>query len=147
MTGSQGTLERPGATGAETGAPVTVAQITPLLDLPYAFAKAHGLVLRHESNARLIVAMREGADPLMLLESQIYSRKPQVLSEEEIELISSTRARMISLCDDLKAADSWLGAPYDLEWFEYLERIPVLKTLYLKTGFDEDQFPQITSGN
>ena len=76
MTGSQGTLERQGATGAETGAPVTVAQITPLLDLPYAFAKAHGLVLRHESNARLIVAMREGADPLLLLEVRRYLAMP-----------------------------------------------------------------------
>ena len=96
-------------------------------------------VLRRERLALL--------DPLMLLESQIYSRKPQVLSDEEIELISSTRARMIKLCDDLKAADAWLGAPYDLEWFEYLERIPVLKTLYLNSGFSEEQPPQITSGS
>jgi len=86
-------------------------------------------------------------DPLMLLESQIYTRKPQVLTEEEIELIASTRSRMITLCDELKAAEEWLGAPYDLEWFEYLERIPVLKTLYLNSGFAEDQPAQITSGS
>ena len=76
MTGPQGTLERQDVTDAETDAPITVAQITPLLDLPYAFAKAHGLVLRHESNARLIVAMREGADPLMLLEVRRYLAMP-----------------------------------------------------------------------
>jgi general secretion pathway protein E len=76
MTGPQGTLERQDVTDAETDAPITVAQITPLLDLPYAFAKAHGLVLRHESNARLIVAMRKGADPLMLLEVRRYLAMP-----------------------------------------------------------------------
>ncbi len=96
-------------------------------------------VLRRERLALL--------DPLMLLESQIYIRKPQVLTEEEIELIASTRSRMISLCDELKAAQEWLGAPYDLEWFEYLERIPVLKTLYLNSGFTDDQPAQITSGS
>ena len=86
-------------------------------------------------------------DPLMLLESQVYNRKPQALSAEEIELIASTRSRMITLCDDLKAAQEWLGAPYDLEWFEYLERMPVLKTLYLNSGLMDEPPVQITSGS
>ena len=70
MTDPHGALGPQGAAGVEADAPVTGAQITPVLDLPYAFAKAHGLVLRHESNARLIVAMREGADPLSFLRLQ-----------------------------------------------------------------------------
>lgn len=86
-------------------------------------------------------------DPIMLLESQVYKRKPQVLSEEEIELIAATRSRMITLSDDLKAAQEWLGAPYDLEWFEYLERMPVLRTLYLNSGFMDEAPAQITSGS
>ena len=86
-------------------------------------------------------------DPLMLLESQLYSRKPQELTEEEIELISASRARVITLSDELKAATEWLGAPYDLEWFEYLERIPVIKTLYLASGFADGAPEQITSGS
>lgn len=86
-------------------------------------------------------------DPLMVLEAQLFSRKPQILTEEEIEMVAATRERMITLCDDLKAAQEWLGAPYDLEWFEYLERIPVLKTLYLTAGFDEDKPAQLTSGS
>ena len=76
MTDPQGALGRQSATGAEPDAVVTLGQLTPLLDLPYAFAKAYGLVLRHESNDRLIVAMREGADPVMLLEVRRYLAMP-----------------------------------------------------------------------
>ncbi|MBL0924043.1 MAG: type II secretion system ATPase GspE [Sphingomonadaceae bacterium] len=48
----------------------------PPVDLPYAFAKRHGLVLRREAGDRLLVAMREGADPLMLLEVRRYLSMP-----------------------------------------------------------------------
>lgn len=48
----------------------------PLLDLPYGFAKSHGVVLRHENENRMVVAMREGADPLILLEVRRYLAMP-----------------------------------------------------------------------
>jgi hypothetical protein len=86
-------------------------------------------------------------DPLMLLESQLYSRKPQTLTEEEIELISTSRTRVTELSEDLKQVEDWLGAPYDLEWYEYLERMPLIKTLYLNAGFAQESPPQITSGS
>ena len=86
-------------------------------------------------------------DPLMLLESQLHGRKPQELTEEEIELITTSRSRVLTLSDELKAANDWLGAPYDLEWFEYLERIPLVRTLYLNSGFAEGAPEQITSGS
>ena len=86
-------------------------------------------------------------DPLMLLESQLYGRKPQELAQEEIDLVTTSRTRVIEISDELKAMNEWLGAPYDLEWFEYLERIPLLRTLYLNSGFAEEPPPQITSGN
>jgi hypothetical protein len=86
-------------------------------------------------------------DPLMLLESQIYSRKPRELTQEEIEMIAASRARVIAISDELKAANEWLGAPYDLEWVEYLERIPLVRTIYLNSGFADDGPEQITSGS
>ena len=61
---------------AEPAGQLTAAHIKPLLDLPYAFAKTHGLVIRHESNDRLVVAMREGADPIMLLEVRRFLAMP-----------------------------------------------------------------------
>lgn len=86
-------------------------------------------------------------DPLMLLESALYSRKPLELTQEEIDLIASSRERVIALSEELKASNEWLGPPYDLEWVEYLERIPMLRTLYLNSGFEEEAPAQITSGS
>lgn len=68
----------------DTEMPETVPEISPVatnivippVDLPYAFAKKHGLVLRCEDDGRLLVAMREGADPLMLLEVRRYLAMP-----------------------------------------------------------------------
>ncbi|MCA1748696.1 MAG: type II secretion system ATPase GspE [Sphingomonadales bacterium] len=39
-----------------------------VLDIPYGFARQHGVVLLAEENGRIRVALREGADPLVLLE-------------------------------------------------------------------------------
>lgn len=43
-----------------------------MLDLPYAFAKANGVVLKELTNGRLAVALREGVDPTALLEVRRY---------------------------------------------------------------------------
>ena len=58
MTGPGGALGRDSVMVSEPVASVAVAHIKPLLDLPYAFAKTHGLVLRHQRDDRLVVAMR-----------------------------------------------------------------------------------------
>jgi len=86
-------------------------------------------------------------DPLMLLESQLHSRKPRELAPEEIESIVASRARVIAISEELKTANEWLGAPYDLEWVEYLERIPLVRTIYLNSGFGDEAPEQITSGS
>jgi hypothetical protein len=39
---------------------------------------------------------------------------------------------MKQISEELKQLEAWRGAPYDLEWAEYLERVPVLKGLYLR---------------
>ncbi len=64
-----------GTAPADGAATVSVPN-PPLLDLPYGFAKMHGVVLRHEDENRIVVAMREGADPLMLLEVRRYLAMP-----------------------------------------------------------------------
>ena len=86
-------------------------------------------------------------DPLMLVESQLYAMKPQQLLEEEIELISTSRARVIEISDEIKKANDWIGAPYDLEWFEYIERMPLIKTLYLAAELEQVEPAKITSGS
>jgi len=72
----RGEAERSGATPANVVEEAIVVPNPPLLDLPYNFAKAHGVVLRHENDGRMVVALREGADPLMLLEVRRYLAMP-----------------------------------------------------------------------
>ena len=77
-------------------------------------------------------------DPLLLLETQLSERDPLLLSEEELRLVFESRERIMAISQQLKAVDDWIGAPYDLEWFEYLERLPRIKTLYLNADLGED---------
>lgn len=86
-------------------------------------------------------------DPLSLLESELTDRDPPTLSEEELTLISMSRERIMEISQELKAVQDWIGAPYDLEWFEYLERLPRLKTLYLSTDLGQDGRALVTGGN
>jgi hypothetical protein len=85
-------------------------------------------------------------DPLLLLETQLSERKPLLLSDEELALIVESRERIMAISQQLKALDDWIGAPYDLEWFEYLERLPRIKTLYLSADIGQDS-PSATSGS
>ncbi len=48
----------------------------PLLNIPYAFARDHGVLLLRTDGERLLVAMREGADPQALLELRRYLAMP-----------------------------------------------------------------------
>ena len=63
------------ASEAAAEAPVPV-QVPPLLDIPYAFAKTHGVVIRHLEGDRFTVALRDGADPAALLEVRRHLAMP-----------------------------------------------------------------------
>jgi hypothetical protein len=52
-------------------------------------------------------------------------------------MILKTREQVKQVTEQLKQLDAWRGAPYDLEWAEYLERVPVLKALYLRADMLE----------
>lgn len=54
-------------------APVPTA---PLLDIPYLFARDHGVLLKETDGTRMTVALREGADPTALLEVRRYLAMP-----------------------------------------------------------------------
>lgn len=86
-------------------------------------------------------------DALLLLETQLSDREPLVLSEEELSMISASRERIMSISQQLKTVGDWIGAPYDLEWVEYLERLPRLKMLYLSADLGQDGAPPVTSNN
>lgn len=78
-------------------------------------------------------------DPLLMLETQLSSRDPLLLSEEELELIISSRERIMTISQQLRALNDWIGPPYDLEWVEYLERLPRMKALYLSADIGQGE--------
>lgn len=86
-------------------------------------------------------------DPLLLLETQLNDRDPPELSEEELAMISVSRERIMSITQQLKGLGDWIGAPYDLEWVEYLERLQRVKALYLGADIGQDGTPPTTSSN
>jgi hypothetical protein len=86
-------------------------------------------------------------DPLLLLETQLSDRAPLLFTEEELGLIAASRERIMTISQQLKALNDWIGAPYDLEWVEYLERLPMLKSLYLSADIGQDGALPPTSGS
>ncbi|WP_438729052.1 type II secretion system ATPase GspE [Parasphingorhabdus sp. DH2-15] len=48
----------------------------PLVTIPYAFAKENGVILLGDRGGRLLVALREAADPLVLIEVRRYLSAP-----------------------------------------------------------------------
>ncbi|MBF6601493.1 MAG: type II secretion system protein GspE, partial [Sphingorhabdus sp.] len=69
-------LDLKGDEAARDAAPSTDMPKPPLLDIPYSFARDHGVLLTETDGTRLQVAMRDGADPAALLEVRRYLAMP-----------------------------------------------------------------------
>ena len=89
---------------------------------------------RKEENLRF--QRTEVLDPISQLESQLITQERNFLTEQEIALILKAREQMKQISEELKQLEAWRGPPYDLEWGEYLDRVPVLKALYLRAVQD-----------
>ncbi len=98
---------------------------------------------RKEENLRF--QRTEVMDPISQLESQLINQERKFLTEQEVVSILKAREQMKQISEELKKIEAWRGAPYDLEWAEYLERVPVLKALYLRAV--QDQLPTEETGN
>src|SRR5690554_891088 len=69
-------LDLKGDEAARDAVPSTDMPKPPLLDIPYSFARDHGVLLTETDGTRLQVAMRDGADPAALLEVRRYLAMP-----------------------------------------------------------------------
>jgi general secretion pathway protein E len=80
VSASTVTLERsPDAGAREEFAPVIETRPVPvaaLLDIPYGFAKSNGVVVVPAESEKLTVALREGADPAVLIEVRRHLAQP-----------------------------------------------------------------------
>lgn len=77
-------------------------------------------------------------DPLITLEASLNQTKNPQLDEASLQQIDAARVAVKDISARLVEAREWMGAPYDLEWAEYLERLPTLKRLYMAAGFETD---------
>ncbi len=86
MTIARG-FEAPGLVGHETivaaptgGEALIVEQdnvpITAVLDIPYGYARSHGVLVVPQEEGELVIALREGADPSALLEVRRHLGRP-----------------------------------------------------------------------
>ena len=89
-----------------------------------------------EQQARTLRTERSGIlDPLSLLEADLVARGNKQLSEDELVLVEAARARTKAINEQLVAMRHWMGPPFDLDWHEALERLPIIKDAFLAASF------------
>ena len=93
-----------------------------------------------EQKANALRAERTAVmDPVTMLEATVQSRKDKSLTDEELYQVESARTRVKAITDELMHNQQWLGTPYDLEWHELLERIPLVRGAFLAANFAPPQ--------
>lgn len=83
-------------------------------------------------------------EPLNVLEAQIFQQKLNVLAPEELMAIDDIRAKIKERTDRLKKMGQWMGPPFDLEWSELIDHLPIIKQLYTAAEFVERPMPGST---
>jgi hypothetical protein len=71
-------------------------------------------------------------DQIVILEAQLITEGREDLTEAEMQEIDKARKKIKSCADELRALGDWIGLPFDLEWNDILDRLPVLNRLYRK---------------
>ena len=87
------------------------------------------LALRAERSAVL--------DPLNVLEASLQGKSQKTLSADELIFVDNARKRVKTINDTLIGNRQWKGAPFDLEWHEFLDRIPTIRAAYLAANFND----------
>ena len=95
--------------------------------------------LREQKANALRVERTAVMDPITMLEATVQSRSDKALTEEELYQVESARTRVKAITDELMHNQQWLGTPYDLEWHELLERIPLVRGAFLAANFAPPQ--------
>ena len=89
---------------------------------------------RKEDNLRF--QRTELLDPISQLEIQLVTQERTYMTDAEIALILQTREQVKQVTEQLKLLEAWRGAPYDLEWAQYLDRVPYLKNIYMRADLE-----------
>ena len=85
------------------------ASIMPSVDIPYAFARKNGVVLRSQQDGRLAVALCAGADPVSLLEVRRYLAMPFDVEFVEQAVFDTYLAEHYSVDGSAQIVDEYSG--------------------------------------
>lgn len=89
-----------------------------------------------EQRANALRAERTAViDPISMLEATLLARGTGALTDEELYQVDAARTRIKAITDELMHNQQWLGPPFDLEWHDYLERIPQVRNAFLAANF------------
>jgi len=80
-------------------------------------------------------------DPLILIESALNQSSNPQIDAAMLQQIDIARVAVKDINERLNAMREWMGPPFDLEWAEYLERMPTLKKLYLASAYVAEETP------
>ena len=72
-------------------------------------------------------------DQLLLLEADLITHQRLSLSNDELQIIDKLRQSIKNCIEELKQMEEWIGLPFDFEWVEILDRLPMLNMLYRKS--------------
>lgn len=102
------------------------------------------LAKMEEKRADLLRQERAGwLDPLILLEGTLNQTAHPSLDDATLQQIEAARVAVKDINDKLMQSREWMGAPFDLEWAEYFERMPTLKKLYQAVVFEQPDTPEL----
>lgn len=85
-------------------------------------------------------------DQLTLLEADLVNNTRESLETFELQSIDKARQVIKNCIEELKLSGEWMGIPFDFEWTEILDRLPILNKLYRKSiaempAVDENGLP------
>ena len=76
-------------------------------------------------------------EPLNTLETHLFEEKRNALESDELLVIDDIRSKVRHLIARLKTMGQWMGPPFDLDWSESLDHLPIVKQLYTAAEFVE----------
>lgn len=84
-------------------------------------------------------------DPITILEATLQSSGRNLLTPEELAQVENARTRVKVINETLTGNRLWIGAPFDLDWLEFLDRIPIVRKAYLAANYSETTAPASTT--
>lgn len=97
--------------------------------------------IESQKSERLRQERAEHIDPLLLLEGSLNQSQTPQLNEDAFQQIDTARSIVNDINQKLVSLNEWMGPPFDLEWTEYLERMPTLRKLYLASSYVSQETP------